>query len=146
MGKKIHCDNCGSFAHVAEYCPYESKWMADFSKKLDEIFTKGTDALTRAAMTRQALVDSGWVKTITINDRTIVLNGKDPLGYVVYYPNESLTGQEWFDRFESRINELFRFASWPEHKVERVEAWEKAKIAAMHAAGLARGINEQANV
>lgn len=62
--------------------------------------------MTASEWEAEAIKD-GWVKTLRVNDRTIIFNGKDNIGYVVYYPNEVMTGQEWYDRF------MQEFKGWP---------------------------------
>lgn len=50
---------------------------------------------------RQAFVDEGYVQTVRMGGRTVTMNGKDPLGWILYYPNEAMTGQEWYKRFKN---------------------------------------------
>lgn len=58
---------------------------------------------------KRVFVDAGWVGTLKAGDKTIVMNGKDNLGYIVYYPNEMMTGQEWYDRFRDALEEQGTF-------------------------------------
>lgn len=46
---------------------------------------------------KQTFADAGYLQSVKLNNRTVVMNGKDPLGYVVYYPDEVMTGQEAFN-------------------------------------------------
>lgn len=43
----------------------------------------------------KSVADEGYLQSLKHNGKTLVVNGKDPLGYVVYYPDEIMTGQEW---------------------------------------------------
>jgi len=52
---------------------------------------------------KQAFTDSGYLNSVRMNGKTIVMNGKDPLGQVVYWPDKAMTGQEWYDRFEKEL-------------------------------------------
>ena len=54
---------------------------------------------------RTAFEESGYIPTLTINGRTIVVNGNTPLGYVVYYPDQVMTCQEWYDRYEAELRD-----------------------------------------
>ncbi len=40
---------------------------------------------------KQAFADDGYVRIMKANNRTIVMNGKDALGYIVYYSEETST-------------------------------------------------------
>lgn len=61
---------------------------------------------------KAAYKEAGYVQTLKLNNRTIVANGKDNLGYIVYYPDEVMTGQEWLARF---MAELKKEASLTHH-------------------------------
>jgi hypothetical protein len=51
-------------------------------------------------------ISKGWVQTLKFNNRTILVNGKDPMGYVVYYPDEVMTGQEWYNKLDKELTKL----------------------------------------
>ena len=52
----------------------------------------------------QPKTDGEYLQILKAKGKTIVLNGKDALGYVVYYPDEVMTGQEWYERFSDELD------------------------------------------
>lgn len=83
--------------------------------------------MTKEEWERQAVKD-GWVQTLKYGTKTVVLNGKDKLGYIVYYPAEVMTGQEWYDGFEKEF--LRRIAIEEDQMPDYGKALEAAKKAA----------------
>ena len=78
--------------------------MGDLDKKLTnliESYHGNTDKFI--SNVKQAFLDNGYVRTVIMNSHTIAMNGKDPLGWIVYYPNEAMTGQEWYDQFSQNM-------------------------------------------
>jgi hypothetical protein len=83
--------------------------------------------------------EAGYAKTLKLGGKTIVLNGKDNIGYVVYYPEERMTGQEWYERFEKELNELGNYGSTSVKVYPSGLFWHRADMvntAAKRAAGL----------
>jgi len=87
--------------------------MSDLDDKLREVLRytvngerniHATEMKETLAQIKQAFANAGYVQTLKTGDRTIVANGKDPFGWIVYYPDEVMTGQEWYDRFMAELD------------------------------------------
>ena len=79
--------------------------MGDLDKKLTNLIESYHGDTNKLILNiKQTFRDNGYVRTVIMNSHTVAMNGKDPLGWILYYPNEAMTGQEWYDRFEAELD------------------------------------------